>query len=192
MRITAVCAGLGLVVGGVLVVVLRFVVGPGVLDGLGARTNGGFGGLPRRYADYLPTDPTWTLGPLRLLPVALGAGLVAGLLLGAVLRVAATRHASAVGRALGAGTLALVGLVVGVLLALELHSYGHQVDADRVYGWYSYSPLPATSPGADGIFYGGGPDPSWWPLVITGAVVGLVVGGLAAVVTLWTGRTRRA
>ncbi len=177
MRITAVCAGVGALVGGLLVVVLRFVVGQSVLDGVGTR-----GGMPRRYADYLPTAGGSSLDLVRMLPVGLGAGLVAGLFVGVTLRWVAMRRAAGVGRRLGAAGLALCGVLVGLGVAVELHAYGRSAVPGGDFGWYAYSPL-SDSGGSDGIFYGGGLPVSGWPLLITGAAVGLVVGSAAALVT---------
>ncbi len=165
---------MGAVVGAVLFLALRFVVGSTVVAGLGARSSVG---LPRRYVDYLPTAES--LGVAPALPVAVGTGLVAGLLVGVVLRFAAARRAGGHGRPMFVVTLAVTGFVVGVLVAVELHAYGLRPVPRGDFGWYAYSPLNTTA--VDGVLYGGGSPPSsWWPLALAGAIVGLLVGSVAA------------
>lgn len=187
MKITAACAGLGATVGAALFAVLAFVVGPSVLAGLGTR-GGGDAGLPRRYADYLRTGggALSSLAVTPILPVAIGSGLVAGLLVGVVLQVLASRRASGFGPRGLVGILASSGLVVGTLLAVELHFYGRpEVTYHGRYVLLDGTTQPYFS-SLDIL----GADASWWPLVVTGALVGLVVGVIAAAVARVLRRSR--
>ena len=167
MRIPAACAALGAAVGGLLVVVLRFAAGPRVLDGVSER-----GGDPFLVGSSIDVA--------RVLPVALGAGLVGGLLVGVVLQWVTGRRRPAAGRRAVGAALAVCGGVLGVGVATELHAYGQRATPGSAFGWYAYSPLSAS---ADGILYGGGLPSAWWPLALTGAATGLAVGAAAG--TLW-------
>ena len=177
MKITAAFTAVGVAVAAGLLLVLRFVAGPSVLAGLGSTGTG----LPRRYADYLVTSAPGVSGNLQVLSFVLGGGLVVGLAVG--LLFLAVRRRVGARRLPLAWALVVTGLAVGTLLAVVLHRYGASMAAGDDFGWYAYSPL-----GDDGVLYGGGAASPWWPLAATGAVVGLVMGAVAAGALLWSRR----
>ncbi len=175
---------LGAAVGAALSLVLVFMAGTSARQGVAL---GAGQGMPRRYVDYLATSVPGSWSDVgRLLPVAVGAGLVAGLLLGLLRWVVSSRGTAEVGRIGTAVVLASSGLVVGVLLAVELHFYGRTENPPAGdFRFTTFEPKGITME----LLPTSGP---WWPLVLTGAVVGLAVGVLAAVVAEVVGRLRSA
>ncbi|WP_375497694.1 hypothetical protein [uncultured Jatrophihabitans sp.] len=174
-RTLATCAALGLLAGGLLVVVVTLLAGPRISLGLGWLWRSGARPYPYHLLDAGGVHPAL----LPLLPVALGVGLLAGLLVacgGRFLR--GTRPA----------VWPVAGVAVGLLLALGTHvwRWDGPADSENVVYHGRYVPLRGiTASRAYGstldIVDAGGQ--SWWPLVLTGAVVGLVAGLLVLAAT---------
>ena len=169
-RTAAAFALIGLLAGVLLVAFLTTVAGPAVTVGLGWLWRDGSRGYPDRLIDTGAAHPSL----LPLVPVALVAGVLAGLIVVVALRFLR-----------GSRPLVwpIAGAAAGALLAIGLHLWrwdGSVAQGTVVYHGL-YIPLndSASAYGSRLVIVSdvGG---SWWPLVVAGVLGGLVVGSIGA------------